>query len=67
MTNVPCPHHASALRLTVDELEEVVEDEVRTTIGHQLERLGVVHGAFLIVDLGTQDSPVSQEELLQWS
>lgn len=61
MPDVPCLRHASALRLTVDELEEIVEDEVRAAIGHQLEGLGVVHGALLVVDLGTWVSLVNQE------
>lgn len=40
------------LSLTVDQLEDVVENEERTTLGHQMEGLGVVHGALLLIDLG---------------
>ena len=39
-------------RLAVDKLEDVVEDKVLTGgIASQLEGLGVVHGALLVVNL----------------
>lgn len=44
--------------LTVDELEDVVEDEERAALGHELESLGVAHGALLLINqqlAGDQD------------
>lgn len=38
-------------RLTVDELEDVVVDEVAVGVPEELEGLAVVHGALLLVDL----------------
>lgn len=38
-------------RLTVDQLEDVVEDKVLATLLSKLEGLGVVHGALLLINL----------------
>lgn len=37
--------------LTVNQLKEIVEDKVLATLTRKLERLGVVHGALLLVNL----------------
>jgi len=40
------------LPLTIDELEDVVEDEeASATIGHKLEGLSVVHRSLFLIDL----------------
>lgn len=43
----------AVIDLTVDELEDVVEDKVLATgaVTAELESLGVVHGALLLIDL----------------
>ena len=39
--------------LAVNQLEHIVEDEIAAgAVGQELENLGVVHGAFLFIDLG---------------
>lgn len=41
-----------ARRLTIHQLEDVVEDKVLSArVARQLERLGVIHRALLLVDL----------------
>jgi hypothetical protein len=37
--------------LTIDELEDVVEDEVGSGLGHEVEGLRVAHGSLLLVHL----------------
>ncbi len=41
-------------RLTEDELEDIVEDEIGVALLKQLEGLRVVHGPLLLVDLGRE-------------
>ena len=47
----PSSSRRNPLNLTVDELEDVVEDEERSTLGLQLESLGIVHRSLLLVNL----------------
>lgn len=46
-------HHQKNPPLAVNQLEHIVEDEIAAgAVGQELEHLGVVHGAFLFIDLG---------------
>lgn len=46
-------HHQKKTPLAVNQLEHIVEDEIAAgAVGQELENLGVVHGAFLFIDLG---------------
>lgn len=47
---------------TVNETEDIVEDEVAATIRLEQEGLGVVHGPLLLVDLHAEDRLVSCPE-----
>lgn len=52
MPNTQPPSHKHALfSLTEDELEDVVEDEVRASLGAKLEGLSVVHRTLLLINL----------------
>jgi hypothetical protein len=49
---MPICHRDGFIRLTVNELEDIVEDEVLARgVAGELEGLGVVHGALLLIDL----------------
>lgn len=47
----------------VDQSEDVVEDKVAaSSIGHELESLGVAHGSLLLVDLRIHHQKVSSQD-----